>query len=54
MNHVKHVTLESFESELASRFSLSSIPTLMFVTNSKVEGRSAGVASGRDLSGVVE
>lgn len=42
------------ESELASQFGISSIPTLAFVIHGEVVAQSAGVASERDLSGVVE
>ncbi|MCU0712235.1 MAG: thioredoxin [Pirellula sp.] len=42
------------EAELAGQFSVSSIPTLAFVIKGEVVGQSAGVASERDLSGVVE
>ena len=42
------------ESELAGQFSVSSIPTLAFVVQGEVVGQSAGVASERDLSSVIE
>ena len=42
------------EAELASQFSVSSIPTLAFIVSGEVVGQASGVASERDLSGVIE
>lgn len=42
------------EAELAEQFNVSSIPTLTFIINGEVVGQAAGMASERDLSGVVE